>query len=57
VAIEMVEDVIAQDVLPVKYITADSLYGNSPEFVDHVSKYIDKAYFPSLPSDTKCWLR
>lgn len=56
-AIRMVEDVIAQDALPVKYIAADSLYGNSPEFVDHIATYIDKVYFLGIPSDTKCWLR
>jgi SRSO17 transposase len=56
-AIQMVEDVIAQEILPVKYILADSLYGNSPEFVDHVTKYTGKTYFLGIPSDTKCWLR
>lgn len=56
-AVEMLGDIIEQQILPVKYITADSIYGNSPEFITAVEKYPDKTYFVNAPSDIRCWLR
>ena len=56
-AARMVEGIIEQDLMPVKYIVADSTYGNSPEFVKQVEKYTGKIFFFSVPSETKCWLR
>ena len=56
-AIDMLDDIIEQGILPVKYITADSVYGNSPEFINAIEKYTDKIYFVHSPSDTRCWLR
>ncbi len=56
-AAEMLDDIIGHDILRVKYITADSIYGNSPDFIAAVEKYPDKTYFVNAPSDMKCWLR
>ena len=56
-AVEMLDDIIDQQILPVKYITADSIYGNSPEFITAIEKYPDKTYFVNAPSDIRCWLR
>ena len=57
IAARMVTDIIEQNQIPVKYVVADSLYGNSPEFVENVDKHHDKIYFLAMPSDTKCWLK
>lgn len=57
IAAEMTKNIIEQNLIPIKYIVADSIYGNSPEFVEQVKKHTGKTYFLSMPSDTKCWLR
>ena len=56
-AVEMLHCIQSEDILPFRYVVADCLYGNSPEFVDAVDGCIGKTYFVSVPSDTKCWLK
>ena len=56
-AVEMLHDLQEQKSLPYKYVLADSLYGNSPEFIDAVEKCANLIYFVSIPSDTLCWLK
>ena len=56
-AVEMFHDLQEQKSLPYKYVLADSLYGNSPEFIDAVEKCANLIYFVSIPSDTLCWLK
>ena len=56
-AIEMFKDLENQDALPFKYIVADCLYGNSPDFIDAVDECAGKTYFVSIPFDTLCWLQ
>ncbi|MBW2163344.1 MAG: hypothetical protein JRF43_02560 [Deltaproteobacteria bacterium] len=36
---------------------ANSIYGNSPYFIEAVEKCIDKTYFVSIPLGTRCWLK
>ena len=55
-AIDMLDEIQKEDIVPVKYIVADSIYGNSPEFIDAVGKIVGTTYFVSVPSDTLCWL-
>ncbi len=55
-AVEMFHDLQEQKSIPYKYVLADSLYGNSPEFIDAIEEYTDLTYFVSIPSDTLCWL-
>jgi SRSO17 transposase len=38
-----------ENVLPFKYVLADSLYGISPEFIAAVEALPDKTYFVSVP--------
>lgn len=45
-----------QDTIPFTYIVADTLYGNSPEFIQAAESCIGKTYFVSIPFDTRCWL-
>jgi len=55
-AIDMLDEIQKEDMVPFKYIVADSIYGNSPEFIDAVGKIVGTTYFVSVPSDTLCWL-
>ena len=55
-AAEMYHEIHNEGALPFKYVVADSLYGNSPDFIEAVTSYVGKTYFVSIPSDTKCWL-
>ena len=44
-----------QEIIPFKYIVADTLYGNSLDFIDAAEQCIGKTYFVSMPLDTQCW--
>jgi len=56
-AVEMLQELQNQKSLPFKYIVADCLYGNSPEFIEAAESCVGKIYFVSIPSDTQCWLK
>jgi SRSO17 transposase len=53
----MLNAVSKENVLPFKYVLADSIYGVSPEFIEAVESLPDKTYFVSVPKDTLCWLK
>ena len=55
-AVEMFEEIQGEDILPFRYVLADSLYGNSPGFISAIEHCVGKVYFVSIPSDTLCWL-
>lgn len=56
-AVEMFNSIVKEEILPFKYVLADSGYGTSPEFIEAVESCIDKTYFVSVPGDTQCWLK
>ena len=56
-AVEMLDAISQENVLPFKYVLADSIYGVSPEFIAAVEALPDKTYFVSVPKDTLCWIR
>jgi SRSO17 transposase len=56
-AVEILNEVVKENVLPFKYVLADSIYGISPEFISAVEALPDKTYFVSVPKDTQCWLQ
>ena len=56
-AIEMLQELENQEILPFKYIVVDCLYGNSPEFIEAAESCVGKIYFVSIPCDTQCWLK
>jgi len=56
-AVEMLDTVVKENVLPFKYVLSDCLYGISPEFIKAVEALPDKTYFVSVPKDTLCWLK
>jgi SRSO17 transposase len=56
-AVDMLQDLASENILPFKYVLADSLYGTSPEFIEAVEKHVGLIYFVSIASDTQCWLK
>ncbi len=54
-AAEMLLTCYHQGRLPFKYIVADSLYGNSPEFLEAAEQCSGKTYLVSMPATTQCW--
>jgi len=56
-AIDMLHGIMSEEVLPFKYVLADSLYGVSPEFIEAVEKCVGTTYFVSIASDTQFWLK
>ncbi len=53
----MIEELRKENVLPFKYIAADCLYGNSPEFIESPDCYADRIFSVSIQSDTRCRLQ
>jgi SRSO17 transposase len=56
-AVEMLQKIVEENVLPFKYVLSDSLYGNSPEFIEAVGECTGITYFVSIASNTQCWLK
>ena len=56
-AVEMLHAVVNENVLPFKYVLADSVYGLSPEFIEAVEALPDKTYFVSVSKNTRIWLK
>src|SRR5438093_12285545 len=56
-AAEMVKAIRVEGRLPFKYLVADCLYGNSPDFLDAIDACVGVTSLVSMPSDTRCWLQ
>ncbi len=56
-AVEMLEEIGDEGLLPCKYVAADSLYGQSPDFIEAVEKRPGAVYFVSVKRDTLCWFK
>ena len=56
-AAEMYRKIVKRDAIPFKYVVADSIYGNSSEFIDAIESDIGKIYMVSMPHDTLFWER
>lgn len=56
-AVEMLQEISQQETIPFKYVVADSIYGNSPEFIGAVEDMAQVTYLVSLPADTLCWIK
>ena len=56
-AVEMLEKIVEEGKIPFRYVAADSIYGNSPDFLEAIEKVADITYFVALPRDTLCWLQ
>ena len=56
-AAELLREIAQSGVIPFRYVVADTIYGNSPEFIEAVESLPGVTYFVSMPHDTLCWLR
>jgi SRSO17 transposase len=56
-AIEMFQELEHQESIPFKYVVADTIYGNSPDFIETVENCVGIIYFVSVPNDALCWLK
>ncbi len=56
-AVDMLEEIAEQKTLPFRYVLADSVYGNSPEFINAADSLIDVTYMVQVPESTLCWLK
>jgi hypothetical protein len=53
----MVRALHTASVLPFKYIVADCLYGNSPDFWAACEACVGTVALVATPADTRCWLQ
>jgi SRSO17 transposase len=56
-AAAMLEAMAHEGLLPCKYVVADCLYGNSPDFLDAVDACVGVTTLVAIPADTRCWLQ
>jgi SRSO17 transposase len=56
-AVTMLQAIVYDGLLPFKYVVADCLYGNSPDFLDAVDACVGVTTFVAIPSETRCWLQ
>src|SRR3989454_9211787 len=56
-AVEMLQAIRREGRLPFKYIVADCLYGNSPDFLDALDACVGVTALVSIPAETRCWLQ
>lgn len=55
--LEMLNHISEEEILLFKYILGDTIYGNSPEFIEGADKLVGTTYFVSVPNSTLCWLK
>ena len=56
-AVEMLRAIRREGRLPCKYLVADCLYGNRPDFLDAVDASVGVTALVAIPSETRCWLQ
>ena len=56
-AAAMLQAIAHEGLLPFKYLVADCLYGNSPDFLDAVDVCVGVTALVAIPSETRCWLQ
>ena len=55
IALELVKNALARDDLPFRWVAADALYGDAPEFCDGIAD-LGKWYFVEVRCTTRIWL-
>jgi SRSO17 transposase len=53
----MLQAICKGGLVPFKYVVADCLYGNSPDFLDALDACVGVTALVAIPSDTRCWLQ
>jgi len=56
-AVEMLQEISQQGTIPFRYVAADSIYGNSPEFISAIENLPQITYLVSMPADSLYWVR
>jgi SRSO17 transposase len=56
-AAAMLQAIAHEGLLPFKYLVADCLYGNSPDFLDAIDACVGVTAFVAIPSETRCWFQ
>ena len=56
-AAAMLQAISQQGLVPFKYVVADCLYGNSPDFWDALDTCVGVTALVAIPSETRCWLQ
>ncbi len=55
-AVAMFQELENQESMPFQYVVADTIYGNSPDFIEAVENCGGVTYFVSVANDALCWL-
>jgi SRSO17 transposase len=55
-AAEMFNTLCTEGQIPFRYVLADSIYGENPDFIEAVEQRTGVSYFVSVQADTLCWL-
>jgi len=55
-ASEMLNQLVEESVIPFKYVTADSIYGNSDDFIQAVEAFPQLTYFVETACTVRCWI-
>ena len=56
-AVEMLRNIAEQQQIPFRYVLADSVYANSPEFIEAVESLVGVTYLVQVPEDSLCWFK
>jgi hypothetical protein len=54
-AAAMLQSIRPEGILPFRYIVADSVYGNSPEFLAALEACVGTTALVAISSETRCW--
>jgi SRSO17 transposase len=54
-AAAMLHAIAQERLLPFKYVVADCLYGNSPDFLDAIDACVGITALVAISSETRCW--
>jgi SRSO17 transposase len=54
-AAAMLQAIAQEGLLPFKYVVADCLYGNSPDFLDAIDVCVGITALVAISSETRCW--
>ena len=53
----MLQSIRQEGILPFRYIVADSVYGNSPDFLAAIEACVGATALVAISSETRCWLQ
>ena len=56
-AAAMLQRIRQEEILPFRYIVADSVYGNSPDFLAAIDTCVGATALVAISSETRCWLQ